>query len=131
MSEDHVSAPWTDEQVKNLNEYQKFEIGHPFTCTCKHGVSLVATKDGWVCPLGCGYIQNWAWAFMANGGMMKDHLEMMEMMGRIYCTEDNPWDGRTDKRIIHIDAKEISDSGEIVRCECPHCGHSWKVELPE
>jgi hypothetical protein len=76
-----IRAPWTQEQVDALNRYQREGRFHAFTCGCDdrcdaahvahaeknddrdYGL-LVATKDGWVCPV-CGYTQNWAHAFMA------------------------------------------------------------------
>ena len=68
-----VKTPWTEEQVKALNEYQNNGWMHPYTCGNnrsdkkhkayqeKHGGDfgqLVATVDGWVCPV-CGYKQDW------------------------------------------------------------------------
>lgn len=60
-------APWTDEEVRLLNQHQQNPQFHPFTCGSgnrtdeKHldgeGV-LVATPDGWVCPY-CDYRQDW------------------------------------------------------------------------
>lgn len=65
-------APWTDEEVKRLNEYQQHEYFHPFTCPYrdndKHYMNegtLIATNNGWVCPF-CDYTQNWA-----HDGMLK------------------------------------------------------------
>ena len=79
-----VKAPYTDEQVKSLNEFQNNGIIHPFTCcspsyinectrACKEidgkiveGTTdglLVATKDGWICPCG-KYKQDWSYKFM-------------------------------------------------------------------
>jgi hypothetical protein len=65
-----IKAPFTDEQVKNLNEFQNSGIFHPFTCPRKHAdegdTNLVATKEGWFCPHpGCVYTQDWAHDFMA------------------------------------------------------------------
>ena len=76
-----VFAPWSEKQVKCLNEYQKSPFMHAYTCgrggrgdTCGEIVAyidndpespifkrseLVATKDGWKC-FKCGYTQNWA-----------------------------------------------------------------------
>jgi hypothetical protein len=61
-----ISAPWTDEQVTNLNAYQQGDVWHPFTCgnDSRHR-DLVATRDGWICP-DCDYTQNWAHGFMAD-----------------------------------------------------------------
>lgn len=73
MSE-QIKAPWTDEQVAALTRWQ---IGwmHPFTCGNDHGLTgvgpgipkevlLLPTNDGWRCPLGCGWEQDWAHDFM-------------------------------------------------------------------
>jgi hypothetical protein len=64
-------APWSDDQVDNLNRYQRAGLFHPFTCGRRDdhrddpGV-LVAERDGWHCPAaGCGYRQTWAHPFMA------------------------------------------------------------------
>lgn len=73
---DTIYAPWTDEQVAALNEFQEAGFFHPFTCGNRgdgnhhwHGSGdlgqLVATKDGWICR-DCDYTQGWAHAMMAN-----------------------------------------------------------------
>ena len=77
-----ISPPWTEEQVKNLNEYQNDDRWHPFTCGGerrdelhqvyalihkKHDYGILeATPEGWICPV-CDYKQIWAHAFMAKG----------------------------------------------------------------
>ena len=74
-----IEAPFTQEQVQKLNEYQRNGRFHPFTCCspsdiikCERaklgngmGGLLIATKEGWVCPCG-GYKQNWSHSFMAE-----------------------------------------------------------------
>lgn len=82
-----IKAPFTDEQVDNLNEWQAGMINavspggdmlilptHPFTCCghndCKrgedvnHGI-LIPSNDGFVCPCG-NYKQDWCHDFMAS-----------------------------------------------------------------
>jgi len=97
----YIKSPFTDEQVKNLNNYQVSGKFHEFTCqnqgddihikfefekkhkgenydeylkkeiarginypeTPFNSTALIATKDGWVCPV-CDYKQNWAYTFM-------------------------------------------------------------------
>jgi hypothetical protein len=76
-----VKAPWSAEQVANLNAWQKNRRFHPFTCggqrnDAEHNAyaeahpgadrgQLVATEQGWICPVpGCGYTQQWAHSFM-------------------------------------------------------------------
>ena len=66
-----VFAPWTEEQVDALYEYQHGGWGHPFTCgSCrdKYHVegTLVATTDGWTCET-CDDVQAWAYAAMFEG----------------------------------------------------------------
>jgi len=70
-----TKSPWTPERVTALNKRQKNPSWHPYTCggnRCDaahvqhaeqhndrdYGV-LVATPNGWVCPV-CGYRQDWA-----------------------------------------------------------------------
>ena len=58
-----VDAPFSDEQVENLNRIQKFGMFHGFTCGKEHGDPrlLTATRLGWVCQHeGCTYTQTWA-----------------------------------------------------------------------
>lgn len=70
---DKIYAPWPAEVVAQLNQYQAEGFFHPFTCGAGQagahagGVSLVATGEGWHCPLSsCNYTQDWAWTFMAR-----------------------------------------------------------------
>lgn len=68
-------APWTPEQVANLNKYQVGPL-HPFTCgNCEHHTVLLATETGWVCPNNCGWEQTWAHDFMLEWNDAKEeHL---------------------------------------------------------
>jgi hypothetical protein len=63
---DQIHAPWTQTQVDALNDWQQLGFVHEFTCACGGHTVLVATLEGWTCPKGCGYRQEWAWAFMAD-----------------------------------------------------------------
>lgn len=78
MTTKQTTAPWTQEQVESLNDFQTSGAFHPFTCgQCRDTLGtgswpepinerlLVATQAGWTCPT-CDYTQNWAWAFMAD-----------------------------------------------------------------
>jgi len=74
-----VEAPWTEEQVANLCEWQRGGFVHPFTCP-EHGgiavpdgasdvhwfeVLLLPTRTGWVCSdRSCDYTQSWAHGYM-------------------------------------------------------------------
>lgn len=81
-----VKAPFTEEQVKSLNAYQRSGYFHPFTCgndNCPHKRHehsvLYAKTDGWHCP-NCNYTQNWAHVWMANWEWKKnfDAIENMK-----------------------------------------------------
>lgn len=77
-----VYVPWTPAQVVALNRYQHTEPYHPFTCGNDRGDAqhvryaethghtdygiLVATENGWKCPV-CNYTQYWAHDFMMGG----------------------------------------------------------------
>jgi hypothetical protein len=67
MSSEMIHAPFTDEQVQRLNEFQQRGDVHPFTCGNTHDEPsvLIALNDGWHCWT-CGYTQTWAHAFMAS-----------------------------------------------------------------
>ena len=58
-------APFTEDQILSLNEYQT--QSHFLPVTCGHcGYPLLATKDGWVCPNCQRWKQEWAHGFMAD-----------------------------------------------------------------
>ena len=63
-----VSAPWTDEEVENLNRWQAAGYVHELTCPNEHEGSrvLIADSAGWYCG-GCEYTQTWAHNFMLQG----------------------------------------------------------------
>lgn len=67
-----VVAPWTQDQVKSLNEYQKSGVMHPFTGVNENAPDgeddlLIATEDGWVSKYTPDYKQDWAYEFMVDG----------------------------------------------------------------
>lgn len=75
MSE-QVKAPWTAEQVRNLEEFQNSPLVHPFTHSeaplnedGQH--ALIPTEKGWVTRKGGPVVQDWAWDFMLDGTVMK------------------------------------------------------------
>lgn len=70
----HIKAPFTEEQVHKLQEWQEGP-GHPFTCCSHDGCdrlnqpnegALIPTVDGWVCPCG-KWKQDWCHDFMCEG----------------------------------------------------------------
>jgi hypothetical protein len=68
----NITAPFTQEQIVYLNQFQVAGVMHPFTCRDHIEVSLVATESGWICPTECDYTQNWAHDFMADGSAVRD-----------------------------------------------------------
>jgi hypothetical protein len=86
-----VKAPWTEEQVRQLNAYQYDRRFHPFTCgsgnrrdvfhTAKilsngfHDAGqLTATVNGWICA-ACDYTQDWTLAVMFIAVSNRDEFE--------------------------------------------------------
>lgn len=75
-------APFTDEQVAQLLRWQTAGFVHPFTCASEvadhpSGVMLVPARAGWICPLPtCGFTQNWAHSYMADGTLPDNPWEM-------------------------------------------------------
>ena len=59
-----IETLWSEQTVKELNEYQNNGKFHPYTCINYHDGdrNLIATKDGWICK-HCDYKQNWAHQF--------------------------------------------------------------------
>lgn len=60
-----IEAPWSDEQVANLNRWQTVGYVHEYTCP-NDGLALIARRDGWHCP-GCIYTQTWAYDATMQG----------------------------------------------------------------
>jgi len=66
-------APWSAQEVENLNRYQRWGKMHEFTCP--NGHVLLATRDGWVC-VPCAYMQDWAHEFMTT--FTEDQQKLMD-----------------------------------------------------
>jgi len=66
-----VYAPFTEDQVNSLTDYQTEELLPPYICTRHHGNNkLRATDHGLVCDT-CHHIQNWAHEMTVNEGWRK------------------------------------------------------------
>lgn len=74
LNMERIKAPWTEEQVKALNSFQKTPWLHPFTCGSGNRTDekhldgeglLVAKETGWECPY-CEYKQDWAYEVMTK-----------------------------------------------------------------
>ena len=63
-----IQAPWSEDQVKSLNSYQKANKFHPFTGTDSQGnkVNLIATQDGWLAEDNGVIVQDWCHHWMAD-----------------------------------------------------------------
>lgn len=70
-----IRAPFIDEQVNNLNDYQKHGMFHEFKCICR--ATLVAENKGMVCP-SCGKVQDWVHDFMADGSLKNSMSEWIK-----------------------------------------------------
>lgn len=80
-----ITPPWTDEQVTQLNRFQRSGYVHPFTCghRDRHDLTLVATPTGWECPdVSCDYTQTWAHSFMADKEFMDGQEEFWAQLMR-------------------------------------------------
>jgi hypothetical protein len=67
---EHVEAPWTADQVANLNAYQQAGVMHPFTGERQSNgdeTILIATSVGWIAAPDGPVVQTWAYAMMADG----------------------------------------------------------------
>jgi hypothetical protein len=63
-----AQAPFTEDQVKSISEFQESPYWHPFTCgndSCDH-VTLGIARDGFFCPNCHNWKQDWAHSFMAD-----------------------------------------------------------------
>ena len=75
-------APFTDSEVKNLNDWQESGLVHPFTCPNRsdgrHDYDILhAWPDGWRCNF-CDYTQAWAHDFMLNGDGLKKMRDQIQ-----------------------------------------------------
>jgi len=82
-----IDAPFTPEQVHNLNEFQRYAGLHPFTCHSSEHGSLIATCKGWICRNAeCDYEQKWAHDFMADGSALARQREFIASLDSRFAT---------------------------------------------
>src|SRR6185369_7857242 len=83
LGQTDLKAPWSEVQVKSLNDFQSSGYLHPYTCNDGH--DLIATKDGWICKecqaKGKSYHQDWCYHWMADDSWRKGFEESK----RLYC----------------------------------------------
>ena len=136
-----VTAPWTEEQVKNLNDFQMNSCCHPFTCgddDCRKDdrSPLTATVNGWTHP--CGYTQDWAHAGMADGSWRRPLAAMRSLSAYLPPAAD--CDGMFEIRdLVHaVRWFRAGDLPYVVNldaaapdreCECGHLmrDHGWML----
>lgn len=63
-----IHAPWTAEQVNNLEQRQQRHDMHPYTCKC--GTTLLPQIKGWYCSLSGLIEQKWAHDHDVNGSFL-------------------------------------------------------------
>ena len=78
-------APFTEDQVNSLNDFQHVGYYHPVTCGNNCRANLIARKDGWHCPT-CDYTQSWAHGYMANWYWKTEYEEAIN-----YPRAKDPW----------------------------------------
>jgi hypothetical protein len=80
-----MKAPWTEEQVGLLRQWQAAGFVHPYTCFSRgegcnrsqredDGV-LIPTTEGWVCPCG-KYTQDWCHPIMLEAGSLDRAMKL-------------------------------------------------------
>jgi hypothetical protein len=76
-----IKAPFTQDQVNHINEFQESNIVHPFTCG-NDGSILFAHCAGLECS-SCDYTQDWVHEGMADGTFLLDQAALLKSMGFI------------------------------------------------
>lgn len=76
-------APWSEEEVELLKEWQTCGFVHPFTYGMDDGsvVDLIPTKDGWIAQEGGPIVQNWVHEFMF-GDSWKNRVEKFKQYNK-------------------------------------------------
>ena len=69
-----INAPFTKDQVEELNKHQNNYMFHPYTCGgCEPSRVLHVTIDGLKCCY-CGHDQKWAWTTTKQEPYAKSRL---------------------------------------------------------
>ncbi len=127
---DKITAPFTKEQVKALNEYQQKGFFHPFTCCayegCKRGQDvnegiLIAAEEGWICPCG-KYKQNWAHAFMAEKHNFNKNYNNTFMIQETTKEQyEKELAERQRKHLENVTNQQNSNWRPCMHDQCPEC----------
>ena len=71
-----LKAPWTEDQVASLAEYQNCGLFHPFTSS--DGAVLIPTPMGWTVKDFGAIVQDWCHDWMADWSWKKQVEQMQE-----------------------------------------------------
>jgi hypothetical protein len=132
---DRIYAPFTPEQVRNLNVYQRSGMYHPFTCGNRsdhpedeiYKGCLVATVHGWICPICWDGtkedMQNWAVPFMA---IWASKLEMEKAQGYRTVSTKEPIDKKMEwlHTFCHNNRERLASAGY------GHCFYCSAMDFP-
>jgi len=73
-----VDAPFTDDQLASLRDFQSCGVMHAYTCP-KCGLELIPTHIGLFCR-DHGVVQSWALRFTTDGSWQEQVRQMQEMI---------------------------------------------------
>lgn len=93
----NITAPWSDDQVRQLNVFQHDDTTNPFTSSTDADgndapqVVLMATSAGWVREIGGPVVCDWAPWYMADAAILEarhrlpfvtiDQIDVLRMLG--------------------------------------------------
>lgn len=75
-----TQAPFTQDQINHIDEYQHAGIVHELTCANGHG-ALVAEAAGLSCPQ-CEYTQDWVPDGVADGSFLQSQSALHSIFMR-------------------------------------------------
>lgn len=94
MSDDIRHAPFTDDEVRILDLWQKNDYLHPYTC-CNHD-PMKATTEGLKCD-ECGRLQEWVHDFsLRESAATYNPIEIIDGKPR-FKTENNKNKGENNE----------------------------------
>ncbi len=99
-SVDILKAPFTEDQVKAITEYQQESPWHQYTCyTDSQHPTLVASTDGLICN-ECGHVQNWVFASTADGSWKTNYNDLTKHYEDRLCQLAQKWRETHDGELI-------------------------------
>jgi len=138
MTDQHITAPFTPEQVEALNRWQEHGPGHPFTCPrSRHAVhvALIARTDSWHCSdPACDYRQDWAHPLMVGTAPPADKTAGQRAVRKLMRAERNAVIRAETAEAAIARVRELHVSSDKRRpldlcitpiAHCAHCGSDW------